>query len=132
MGISSRALVSCVVLAAMAGSADADDKPVEYKRTRAGHRGLAKAFFLGVPAGIGISIGLGLYERGQYNDAVRRNDIDAANHAASMNRWVGTSFFLAGLACLPVGIVLWKMSDTVVLTPVASSSGGGASLTLRF
>lgn len=137
MRISWQILSSCVVLVALAGTVYADEarpveKPVEYKRTRIGHRGLAKGFFLGSAVGIGASIGLSLYEKGQYNDAVARNDNDAANHAASMNRWVGTSLFLAGVACLPVGIVLWIQSSTVVLTPITTPSGGGAALSLRF
>lgn len=136
MGITVRVAVVCLVLGTLMGTVRAEppaSSPTEYKRTRVGHRGLAKGMFLGGAIGIGGSIGVSLYEKGKYNDAVDRNDIAAANHAASVARWIGTPLFLAGLACIPVGIVLWIKSDTVVLTPITTPSGGaGASLSLTF
>ena len=129
---------------------DRDDAPIaepaqpavtQYRRRRVGHRTAAYWFAAGGLAGFVISGGIGYYYKLQHDAALGglgreyetlEEVYAAANHAHRMNRWVATPIFLAGVASLSVGVVLYVKSNTIVLTPIATSGGGGAALTGSF
>jgi hypothetical protein len=114
---------------------------VEYRRHRLGHRTAAKICLLGGLAAWTASLSIGIYEKGKYDEAIDRinngpgtpqENVEAANHAQTVNRWVATPLFAAGLVSVAVGAGLWVQSSTVVLTPIASPTGGGVALSGTF
>jgi hypothetical protein len=120
----------------------AQPKVVEYRRQRLGHRTAAKVLLVASPIGLGITIGFGLYQKSKYDAALRRieeggpgtivENNEAANDAVMMNRYVGTSLFIATVACATAGLVLYVKSKTVVLTPVATPHGGAVGFSGSF
>lgn len=88
---------------------------------------------LGIVA-VGVSIGLGLHARSNYNDAKAIGDLDGVE-SAQTEADVGTFFFIAGAAAVTVGAYLWyrdRNRDRVVVVPTATPTGAGVSLSRSF
>lgn len=107
------------------------------ERHRVGNHKLAWTFLIGGTALIASSIAISLYEKHVYDDAKSRigsdpNAIDKANRAVAVNRYGATSLFVAGIVAIPIGVVVWKRSDVVVVTPVVTPDGGAVSIAGRF
>jgi hypothetical protein len=104
---------------------------VKLVRHRTGHRTAAYVTIAGGVAVIGASVGLGFYEKSQYDQALGRMDYDGANHARDVLRDIGTPMFVLGLVALPVGFVLYARSNTVVIT-AAPTDRAGVAISGRF
>jgi hypothetical protein len=86
---------------------------------------------------IASSFVLSYVEAGRFDSAVARNDIDSANHAADVARYVGTPLFFGGVAALAVAGVLYVSAPRlrerhIVVSPVGGRDQVGIAFTRGF
>jgi hypothetical protein len=83
---------------------------------------------------VGVSIGLGLHARSNYNEAKAAGDLDGVE-SAQTEADIGTFFFIAGAAAVGAGAYLWyrdRNRDRVVIVPTASPTSAGLSVSRSF
>jgi hypothetical protein len=102
-----------------------------------GRRHAAAWTAVGGVALLGTSFAVSLVEGGRWKAAVARGDIDTANDARDVARYVGTPLFVGGVAALGVAAVLYVTAPRnrerrVIVAPAAGADQLGLAISGGF
>jgi hypothetical protein len=83
------------------------------------------------------SLALSLFERHEYNAAISRGDIDGANHASYVARYVGTPLFIGGALAVGVAAVIYISAPPMrerhlIVSPAIGSDQAGLAISGGF